>query len=92
MPRYLDSSVTLESPSWSWASTTAAISFAPSEDDWLHDQCAMIKEVNCKAEANNPFGEVKQGSVQIEDLLRQMKFRCSDPRNPDSYRVSTIRP
>lgn len=91
-PRYLDSTVALEAPSWSWASTTAAINFAWSEDDWLDNQCATIREVDCKVEGNNLFGEVKQGSVQIKGLLRQMHFICTDPRDPSSYGVSNIRP
>lgn len=91
-PRYRDSSVTLRDPSWSWASTTAAISFAPSEDNWLHGQCAIIKGVDCKVEGSNLFGEVIHGSVQIVGLLRQMNFSCSNPRDPDGYWIRTIRP
>jgi hypothetical protein len=89
-PSYRDSSVTLKGPSWSWASTTAAISFPPSEDNWLHDQCAIIRDVSCKVEGNNQFGEVMQGSLQIVGPWRQMKFICGDPRNPFTYRISTI--
>lgn len=88
--RYPHSPARLEGPSWSWASTTAAISFAPSENDWLDNQCAIIKEVNCKVEGNNLFGEVKQGSIQIEGLLQQMDFICQDPKDPCSYLVCII--
>ncbi|KAK2470985.1 hypothetical protein H9L39_17216 [Fusarium oxysporum f. sp. albedinis] len=89
-PRYEDPPVTLRGPSWSWASTTAAIRFAPSGDVWHHDQHAMIKGINCKAEGDNLFGEVIHGSLRLVSLLRQLHFECSDPQNPDDYWIHTV--
>ncbi|KAJ9412291.1 hypothetical protein QL093DRAFT_2558891 [Fusarium oxysporum] len=81
-PRYENRPVTLISPSWSCAPTPAAISFALPGDVGLHDQCAMVKDINCKAEGDNLFEEVIHGSLQLVGLLRQMRFKCGDPREP----------
>ncbi|KAJ9419681.1 hypothetical protein QL093DRAFT_2371596, partial [Fusarium oxysporum] len=78
-PRYETPPVTLIGPSWSWAPTPAVISFALPGDVRLQYQCAMIKDINYKAEGDNLFGEDIHGSLQLMGLLRQMRFKGGDP-------------
>jgi len=89
-PRYLDSTVALEGPSWSWASTTAAVCFAKSDDDGTHDPCATIQDVRCKITGSNPFGETTHGLLQITGPFQRLGFLPHDSSYPSSYMIHVL--
>jgi hypothetical protein len=89
-PRYLDSTVALEGPSWSWASTTAAVCFAKSDDDGTHDPCATIQDERCKITGSNPFGETTHGLLQIAGPFQRLGFLPHDSSYPSSYMIHVL--
>jgi hypothetical protein len=84
---YYDPKMSLKGPSWSWASTTAAVQFEPTTDDWLRGQCATIKDIRCEMNGSNPFGEVTLGLLQIAGRLKRMDFYTGELQNPYHYPI-----